>query len=162
LKLTGPDRLTKLARFFHARMPGQQAVLGIIMAEQHTGSCNCSAVRFRTRGVLREVLFCHCSQCRKQTGLYYAATNVLNRDLEVEGAENVTWYQSSPNAQRGFCKACGSALFWRMEEQDYTSIMAGAFDGPTGMDVGVHIFCADKGDFYEINDGLPQFAQWNG
>ncbi len=131
------------------------------MAEEHTGSCNCGGVRFRTRGQLREVLFCHCSQCRKQTGLYYAATNVLNRDIDMEGVDNITWYQSSTSARRGFCKICGSALFWAADGQDYTSIMAGAFDGPTGLDAGVHIFCADKGDFYEINDDLPRFEQWN-
>ncbi|WP_275782930.1 GFA family protein [Pararhizobium gei] len=129
------------------------------MTDMHTGSCNCGAVRFSTRGVLREVVACHCSQCRRQTGLYYAATNVLDRDLEVTGAGNVTWYRSSPEAQRGFCRTCGSALFWKMDGQDYTSIMAGVFDLPTGLAIGRHIFCADKGDFYAIEDGLPQFAQ---
>ncbi|CAN7375999.1 GFA family protein [Rhizobium sp. LjRoot98] len=129
------------------------------MAEENTGSCNCGSVRFRTRGTLREVIACHCSQCRKQTGLYYAATNVLDSELALEGAESITWYRSSPQARRGFCKTCGSALFWKMDSLDYTSIMAGAFDTPTGLSFGVHIFCADKGDFYEINDDLPQFAQ---
>jgi len=131
------------------------------MAEEHTGSCNCGAVRFRTRGRLREVIACHCSQCRKQTGLYYAATNVLDSELDLEGAENITWYRSSPEARRGFCRTCGSAMFWKMDDLDYSSIMAGTFDTPTGLALGFHIFCADKGDFYEINDGLPQFAQSN-
>jgi hypothetical protein len=131
------------------------------MAKEHTGSCNCGAVRFRTRGELREVIACHCSQCRKQTGLYYAATNVLDSELDLEGVENITWYRSSPDARRGFCKTCGSALFWKMDSLDYSSIMAGAFDTPTGLAFGIHIFCADKGDFYEINDGLPQFEQSN-
>ena len=131
------------------------------MAKDNTGSCNCGAVSFRTQGELREVVACHCSQCRKQTGLYYAATNVLDSKLELEGAENITWYRSSPQARRGFCKTCGSALFWKMDSLDYTSIMAGAFNSPTGLAFGVHIFCADKADFYEINDDLPQFAQSN-
>ncbi|MDW5313450.1 GFA family protein [Rhizobium sp. PL01] len=131
------------------------------MAKENAGSCNCGAVRFHTHGELREVIACHCSQCRKQTGLYYAATNVLDGDLDLEGGENITWYRSSPQARRGFCKICGSALFWKMDSLDYTSIMAGAFDTPTGLAFGVHIFCADKSDFYEINDDLPQFAQSN-
>lgn len=129
------------------------------MAPMHTGSCNCGGVRFTTRGALREVVACHCSQCRRQTGLYYAATNSLNRDLEVSGEDRVTWYRSSVDGERGFCRTCGSALFWRMDGRDYTSIMAGVFDQPTGLKIGRHIFCADKGDFYTIDDGLPQFAQ---
>ncbi|KQV34754.1 MULTISPECIES: GFA family protein [unclassified Rhizobium] len=128
------------------------------MQDIHTGKCLCGAVRFETRGALREVIACHCSQCRRQTGLYYAATNVADDRLTVEGAENVTWYRASDDAARGFCRTCGSALFWKADGRTDTSIMAGSFDQPTDLKIGVHIFCADKGDFYEINDGAPQFA----
>ncbi|GLR50365.1 GFA family protein [Shinella yambaruensis] len=129
------------------------------MSEEHTGHCLCGAVRFRTRGPLREVIACHCSQCRRQTGHFYAATNVPDHALTVEGGENVTWYRASDMAGRGFCRTCGSALFWKGDGTNYTSIMAGTFDLPTGLAIGKHIFCADKGDYYEIEDGLPQYAQ---
>ena len=129
------------------------------MSEEHTGHCLCGAVHFRTSGRLREVIACHCSQCRRQTGHFYAATNVQDDGLSVEGGENVTWYRASKTASRGFCRTCGSALFWKGDGSDYTSIMAGTFDQPTGLKIGVHIFCADKGDYYEIDDGVPQFAQ---
>ncbi|WEX86918.1 GFA family protein [Sinorhizobium garamanticum] len=127
--------------------------------EVHEGGCLCGAVRFKTHGKLREIIFCHCSQCRKQTGLYYAATNVLNNDIDVEGADNVTWYRSSPEAQRGFCRHCGSALFWKADTLDYTSILAGTFETPTRLEPGYHIYCADKGDYYDIVDELPRFDQ---
>lgn len=129
------------------------------MQEFHEGGCLCGAVRFTTRGKLRELIFCHCSQCRKQTGLYYAATNVLDSDMNLEGADEITWYRSSSAARRGFCRHCGSALFWKAEGLDYTSILAGAFEKPTGLEPGYHIFCADKGDYYEIRDDLPRFAE---
>lgn len=129
------------------------------MREEHSGHCLCGAVRFSTSGKLRDVIACHCSQCRRQTGHFYAATNVQDSGLSVEGGENVTWYRASDTARRGFCRTCGSALFWKGDGSDYTSIMAGTFDQPTGLRIGVHIFCADKGDYYEIDDGVPQFAQ---
>ncbi len=128
------------------------------MSEEHTGHCLCGAVRFRTTGRLREVIACHCSQCRRQTGHFYAATNVGDEGLAVEGEDNVTWYRASETARRGFCRTCGSALFWKADGSGYTSILAGAFDQPTGLTIGVHIFCADKGDYYEIADGVPQYA----
>lgn len=127
------------------------------MMQENSGSCLCGAVRFRTRGQLRELIACHCSQCRKQTGLYYAATNVELDRMNVEGEENVTWYRASDKASRGFCRICGSALFWRADGHDYMSILAGAFDQPTGLSFGYHIYCADKGDFYELVDALPKF-----
>ncbi|WP_312797252.1 GFA family protein [Tianweitania sp.] len=122
----------------------------------HTGSCLCGQVRVTARGALRGVVFCHCSQCRKQTGLYYAATEVADDQLSAEGAENVSWYEASAFAKRGFCKMCGSALFWKAVQSDVTSVMAGLFDQPSGLEPAMHIFTADKGDFYEIADDLPQ------
>jgi hypothetical protein len=125
----------------------------------HTGACNCGAVRIRAHGKLREVVACHCSQCRKQTGLYYAATNIARDRLTIEGEGNMTWYQSSEKASRAFCRTCGSALFWSFEGEAEISVMAGLFDQPSDLAIAWHIFCADKGDFYDITDGLPQYEK---
>lgn len=124
---------------------------------RHTGRCLCGAVSFQTQGELRGVIYCHCSQCRRQTGHFYAATNVADDRLDVTGAENVSWFSASAQARRGFCRICGSALFWKPVDGDYTSIMAGLFDQPTGLEGKCHIFVADKGDYYELNDQLPKF-----
>jgi hypothetical protein len=106
---------------------------------------------------LRGVVYCHCSQCRKQTGHFYAATDVADADLDISGADRLTWYAASPEAKRGFCSICGSALFWKRNDSARTSILAGALELPTGLAAESHIFVADKGDYYEIGDGLPQF-----
>src|SRR5690606_6492885 len=57
--------------------------------DDRTGACLCGAVRFRTTGPLRGVIYCHCSQCRRQTGHHYAATNVPDANLQVEGGEKL-------------------------------------------------------------------------
>ena len=132
------------------------------MNETHTGACLCGAVRFTARGPLRGVVYCHCSQCRRQTGHHCAATNVRDEDLDVEGARNLTWYRASGTARRGFCATCGSALFWKGDGLGRTSIMAGSFDRPSGLKGEMHIFAADKGDYYDITDDLPQFEGWGG
>ncbi|AZO62663.1 MAG: GFA family protein [Mesorhizobium sp.] len=127
------------------------------MGENHTGSCLCGAVRFTTRGALRGVVYCHCSQCRKQTGHFVAATSSRDADIDIEGADALAWYGASDIAKRGFCRSCGSVLFWKHNELDTISIMAGSFDKPTGLSAESHIFVSDKGDYYAIDDGLPQF-----
>lgn len=129
------------------------------MTDIHQGSCLCGVVRFRTRGALRGVVYCHCTQCRKQSGHHYASTNVADDRLTIEGADNIAWFESSDDAKRGFCKTFGSVMFWKHRKLDYTSINAGAFDKPSGMKGEMHIFVADKGDYYEIADGLPQHAR---
>ena len=93
--------------------------------QTRSGRCNCGAVRFRTQGPLREVVACHCSQCRRQTGLYYAATNVADENIEIEGGDAITWYHASETARRGFCGSCGSALFWKHRDDAHISVLAG-------------------------------------
>lgn len=126
------------------------------MTASHSGSCLCGRVQFSVKGELREVIACHCHQCRKQSGHYYAATSAPDDCLEVREDGALAWYQSSEHARRGFCSNCGSALFWKFDGESTTSISAGSFDAPTGLRLGRHIFVADKGDYYEIGDGLPQ------
>ncbi len=117
------------------------------------GGCLCGAVTYVVNGPLRDVIACHCTQCRKSSGHHVAATSCHRDDIDVTG--KVTWYQSSDTARRGFCGICGSNLFWDGAGVNL-SIFAGTLDGPTGIKMAGHIFCADKGDYYELSDDLPK------
>ena len=121
-----------------------------------SGGCYCRAVRYRARGVKPQVTECHCSQCRRQSGHRYATTGAKTSDMEIEGADKVTWFRATPNAERGFCSVCGSTLFWKRSGQDYSAILAGTIDEPNDLVLTKHIFVSDKGGYYEINDGLPK------
>lgn len=125
----------------------------------HAGSCLCGAVRFTVAGELKAPDACHCVQCRKSSGHYGVSTDVAKDKLAIEGAEHVTWYQSSAKVRRGFCAVCGSPLFFDPPGKDWIGVCMGAFDGATGTHTELHIFVAEKGDYYEIGDGLPQFAR---
>ena len=115
-----------------------------------TGSCLCGAVTFEVHGPLRPPISCHCTQCRKTSGHYWSATQAADADLVVTRDDGLAWYQSSPEAQRGFCTFCGSSLFWRRAGEARTSIGTGTLDGPTGLATAAHIHVADKGDYYVI------------
>lgn len=118
-----------------------------------TGGCLCGAVSYQVSGPLRPVVACHCVQCRKSSGHHVAATSCARDDIAING--EVTWYQSSDTARRGFCGVCGSNLFWDGTGANL-SIFAGTFDGETGLKMAGHIFCADKGDYYDLADDLPK------
>lgn len=126
------------------------------------GSCLCGAVQFQIIGPMRPVLACHCQQCRKQTGHYFAATSVPNAAIEMTQDTGLAWFRASDMAQRGFCKLCGSTLFWKPDDGDHTSVGAGTLDAPTGLKMTRHVFVADKGDYYDIADDLPRHAQFSG
>lgn len=117
-----------------------------------TGSCLCGQIRYTVAGPLRTVIACHCAQCRKTSGFHVAATSAPRDNVTVTG--DVAWYQSSKTARRGFCPTCGSNLFWDGPGANL-SIFAGTLEAPTGLTLSGHIYCADKGDYYEIADGTP-------
>lgn len=121
------------------------------------GSCLCGAVRYTIDGPMRDMHGCHCTQCRKQSGHYVAAANAPRTAVKVTGEDAITWFEASPGIRRGFCSICGSHLFWDDPTFDTISINAGALEAPTGLRMAAHIFVADKGDYYEIADGLPQY-----
>lgn len=123
---------------------------------KHSGGCLCGGVRYSVTGEMRDVVACHCSQCRRTSGHHFAATRVEREQLTIESAGTLTRYESSPGIYRGFCGRCGGILFWEREAGSTVSIMAGTLDSPTGLKLVAHIFVADKGDYYEIADGVPQ------
>ncbi len=118
------------------------------------GRCLCGDVVFTVDGPLGRATACHCGQCRKQSGHYWASSSAKEADMTISGA--VKWYAASESAKRGFCPGCGSFLFWTAHDEDTISFSLGALKEPTGLKLESHIFVADKGDYYEIGDGLPQ------
>lgn len=135
------------------------------MAKKFSGKCLCGAVAFTADGDRDTVEACHCGQCRRWSGAYWTSVNVPFAALKfTKGQDRLGWFRSSELVRRGFCKDCGSALFWQADRhKDHAhriAIGAGALDAPTGLHMHEHIFVADKGDYYEITDGLPQKAKY--
>jgi hypothetical protein len=122
----------------------------------HKGSCLCGAVSFEVACPLNPPDACHCSKCRKQSGHVFASTDVPRSAVTIAGESNLTWYRSSEKVRRGFCAVCGSSLFFDPLHKDWIGVAMGAFERPSGTRLAIHIHVADKGDYYEIIDGLPQ------
>ena len=130
-------------------------------SDAFTGRCLCGAVAFEAARDRDHADACHCGQCRRWSGNYWASVNVPFDTLKiVKGEDRLGWFRSSALVRRGFCKECGSALFWHADRhKDHAHRIAiglGALDEPTGVRITEHIFVADKGDYYDITDGLPQ------
>ena len=131
-----------------------------------TGRCLCGAVSYEVRGPLRDVLVCHCEECRRWGGHVSAMTAAQRADLVVTEERGLRWIdspRSDARARRGFCGECGSSLFWDAPDRETVSIAAGTLDGPTGLRVSGHWFVSQAGDYYELpDDGLPRHAHGGG
>lgn len=124
-----------------------------------TGGCLCGGVKYQVEGPLRDVVNCHCSMCQKLHGSFGPHSKARKENISITCDEGLAWYKTSSVARRGFCKLCGSSLFWEPFDLDATGIIAGSLDGNTGLKTIGHIFVREKCDFYDIDDNLPQFQE---
>jgi hypothetical protein len=121
-----------------------------------TGSCLCGAVCYEISTPLRDVVECHCAMCRKTHGHIGAYTAVPRPALRLLESRGLKWYRSSDIARRGFCRECGGTLFWDAADRDYIAVAAGTLDPPTGLKTTLQLHVADAGDYYAIDNSLPQ------
>ncbi len=112
------------------------------------GSCLCGGVEFAVTAPLRPVIACHCTQCRKQSGHFWAASAVALAGFRLVRSETLAWFAASGTARRGFCNGCGAFLFWQATGSDQISFAAGALDGPTGLKIAEEWYLAEAGDYY--------------
>ena len=124
-----------------------------------TGSCLCGAVHYEVNGKLREVVNCHCSLCRKHHGHFGAYTAAEKHDVKIfNNKKQLKWYRSPGKlAQRGFCKNCGSSLFWDLDNSEELSITAGSLEQPTGLQTTTEIYVRNKADYYQLDPNLIKF-----
>ena len=127
-----------------------------------TGGCLCGAVRYEVRGLLRDVVNCHCSMCQRLHGSFGPHSKARKVNISITNDNGLAWYKTSDIARRGLCRKCGSGLFWEPFELDATGIIAGSLDSPTKLQTMGHIFVGEKSDFYDISDGLPQYEKSSG
>ena len=133
------------------------------MNEVVTGGCLCGGVRFELRGDLRGVVNCHCAKCRRFHGHFGAYTSVNFNDLILLKQDTLAWFHSTtdetPNVYRGFCKNCGSSLFWHPRDQDKIAVAAGSLDEPDSLKSIGHVWLSQKADYYDLADTLPRFER---
>lgn len=122
----------------------------------------CGAVRYAVNGPLREIIVCHCVECRRWTGRAWPATAAQLADLEIVETGDVKWLRSpasESDADRGFCARCGTSLFWRAGGSERVSISAGTLDEPSGLPVAAHIWVEQGLEWERPPDGMPAYAR---
>jgi hypothetical protein len=123
-------------------------------------SCLCQGVAFQIEGAIKDMLFCHCSMCRKAHGTAFRARGrILSADVRwTRGEELMRFYESSSGEHRGFCSVCGSNIFTKFDARPRELGLAlGILDDDPGSRPICHVFVGSKAPWYEITDELPQY-----
>ena len=121
-----------------------------------TGQCLCGAVRFTAESVHTDVHACHCGMCRRWGGGPAFATSV--GAVVFEGEQHISRFNSSEWAERGFCKRCGTNLFYRLKDSNQHVLWMGAFDDPAPFRVAGEIFIDEKPEGYALAGEHPRLT----
>jgi hypothetical protein len=123
------------------------------------GRCSCGAVSFVAGGPLRDVYNCHCERCRRFTGHHMAATAAAADAVDLrDGDGALAWYTPAPGVHYGFCRRCGSSLFWRTDgDPERLSICAGTLDPPTGLRTTKAWWLIHASDYFTRDGALEEW-----
>lgn len=120
------------------------------VSERH-GHCLCGAVRITARNASNKVDACHCGMCRRWCGGPLMEID-CGTDVSFEGEQNITVFDSSPWAERGFCSKCGTNLFYRLKDSQEHQVLVGLFDDVEGLVFDRQVFIDEKPPFYRFAD----------
>lgn len=112
---------------------------------KRAGSCLCGEVTFEAE-TMPTLQACHCSMCRKWGGGAFMAVPCTSAAFEGP----VSRYGSSDGAERGFCKTCGSHLFFHSVGGPVHAVPIGLFDDQSELPFRAEIFIDDKPAYYEF------------
>ncbi|EIJ33139.1 GFA family protein [Thiothrix nivea] len=129
----------------------------------YIGSCLCGKVQFKITGEIKDIVCCHCSQCRKAQGSAYATNGNVDSDefRFIQGEHELAAYQSTPKETKYFCKYCGSPIFSKNTLAPKNirirlgTLETDIIEKPIG-----HIFIGSKANWEDIEGKLPQYKEY--
>ena len=133
--------------------------------EVYEGSCLCGGVRYRITGRPGEMWHCHCTDCRKSHGAAFSSSVQVDRGrFKLASGEGLlVTYEAKTGTTRSFCGRCGSNIVGTItSEPDLVYVTAATLDTPLERSAATHIFVRSKVSWFEIRDGLPQYATYSG
>lgn len=133
----------------------------------HRGACLCGAVQVVAKAKSSSIGACHCTMCTTWGGGPFLAAE-CGRDVQFEGADSISTFASSDWAERGFCRECGTHLFYRLKQEGHYAIPVGLFEPSDQWVLAEQIFIDEKPAFYSFAEptrnltGAEAFAEYSG
>ena len=126
--------------------------------QQAKGACLCGSVQITAPSMDKNFTACHCDMCRKWTGGPLLSIK-CGSDVTFIGEEHIGIYNSSDWAERGFCKKCGSGLFYRFKENQLYYVPIGLFDNCDDITFEVQFFIDQKPEYYSFSNETKNMTE---
>ena len=129
----------------------------------YNGSCLCNKVKFKITGAITNIIYCHCSKCRKAQGSAFATNGNVDTDKFkfITGENALTSYKPSKDQTKYFCKFCGSPILSKNSHNpDKVRVRIGTIESDITEHPEAHIFVNSKANWEKIESDLPQFEAY--
>jgi hypothetical protein len=129
----------------------------------YTGGCLCGKIRFEIHSPIHNIVYCHCSKCRKAQGSAFATNGiVMAADFRIiSGQDQLTGYKVSPEQTKYFCKTCGSPIMSKTTlRPGQIRVRLGTIESAINERPVAHTFATSKADWEDICGDLPQYESY--
>jgi hypothetical protein len=114
------------------------------------GQCHCGGVKLSLPADAFGVVACHCGDCQKLHGNYFAMLAVPTEAVQWSGELQPQWYDSSPQARRSHCPRCGSRLAKMPSDGQRTLVSVGLFPRDLPRRIRRQVWTEAHPDWYEL------------
>jgi len=129
----------------------------------YKGSCLCGQICFEITSSINNIVYCHCSKCRKAQGSAFATNGIVDaKAFNIsQGESELTAYKSNAEQTKYFCKHCGSPIMSKSSTKiDQVRIRLGTIESDITERPVAHIFVDSKASWEDINDDLPHYKTY--
>ena len=126
----------------------------------YNGKCLCGEVQVTINGNISDIIHCHCSLCRKNSGPAYATNGFINAaDFSIiAGEKSLSTFSFKPGRYRHFCKKCGSPIYSSNDDDiSRFRIRLGLLDSDISERPNSHNFVTSKANWEDLDANLPRY-----
>ncbi|MCZ2723170.1 GFA family protein [Marinomonas sp. 15G1-11] len=129
----------------------------------YLGACLCKAVQIQINGKISNIIHCHCSLCRKNSGTAFATNGFINtvEFSVITGKEVLTRFSPKPGRHRHFCSLCGSPIYSSNDDNpSKLRIRLGLIDSDITERPMSHNFVTSKANWEDLDADLPRYEEF--
>lgn len=126
----------------------------------YSGKCLCGEISISIKGSITDIIHCHCSLCRKNSGTAYATNGFINTsDFAITSGKNsLSTFSFKPGRNRHFCTKCGSPVYSSNEsDPQRLRIRLGILDSDISEKPISHNFVSSKANWEDLDADLPRY-----
>lgn len=130
--------------------------------DHYAGSCLCGGIQYEVRGLLGDIIQCHCCRCRKATGTAFATNSpIAKADFYLlQGQQLLKSFTTTTGVSRNFYSECGSPIYSvKADLPDVYRLRIGSLDTPIEQKPTCHFYVGSKAEWEDIHHTLPQYHE---